>query len=65
MEGYRTSYIEVGDKVTHKSIGRGEVVEKRFVPALKQSAYRIEIAGKYRQFAWLYESEIKGIQVRK
>ena len=65
MEGYQISYIEVGDTVTHRSIGSGEVVERGFVPALKQLAYRIEIAGKYRQFAWLYESEIKGIQVRK
>lgn len=65
MEGHRVSYIEVGDIVSHKSIGKGEVIEKRYVPALKQQAYRIEIAGAYRKFAWLYESEIKSIQTVK
>jgi len=59
MDRYQsTPTIEIGDIVLHRSCGKGEVIEKRFVPALNQTAYQVELMHSFKKYAWLYGSEL-------
>lgn len=59
MKKYFVKEIDIGDQVVHIRYGQGKVIDKKYIPSLKQWTYHVKLDDRSLiTYAWLFNSEI-------